>query len=132
MAVAVFVYVCIWLTHQSSRVMSMTCSQGMARQGCARVMPFRLLRELNVTQGEVSGKERTAEASGGRLRGCDPSAKERSQLQKGPRALAGHPAAQHCLRNGVATGFNKGLTARCKWRVIHKEPLMARTRSVSV
>lgn len=87
--------------------MSTTCLQATAPQGCARVMPFRLLRELDVTQGEVSGKGRTAEASGGRLRGCDPSAKERSQLQKGPRA------AQHCLLNGVAPGFNKGLTTRC-------------------
>lgn len=43
--VAVFVYVCIWFTHQNS------CPWP-ARGG----MPFRLLQKFNVTQSEVSGK----------------------------------------------------------------------------
>lgn len=99
-------------------------SSGEARQRRACVMPFRLLQELSVTQGEVSGKERTQEASGGRLRGGHRSAEERWQLHLRLRARV-TPEASALLVQWWAL-FNKCLTTRCKWCVIHKEPLMAR------
>lgn len=63
------------------------------RVGCA----FRLLQELSVTQGEVSGKERTPEVSASRLKGGRLSAKERWRLQSGPRALAGPPGGERTV-----------------------------------
>lgn len=58
--VDVFVYVCIWFTHQSSRVTSVTRPGARPRQRCACVLPFRLLQELSVADGEVSETERNS------------------------------------------------------------------------
>lgn len=60
----VFVYVCIWFTHQSSGVMSLTRWE--AHHGEATcVMAFRPLLESYDTLGKVSGWARTPEGSGG-------------------------------------------------------------------
>lgn len=79
-------------------------SGGPARQRRACVMPFRLLQELSVTQGEVSGKERRPEASGGGLRGGHLSAKQRWQLQSGLRALVGH-RGDECTVSATVSSF---------------------------
>lgn len=71
--VDVFVYVCIWFTHQSSRVTSVTRPGARPRQRCACVLPFRLLQELSVADG----------------RGVRDGAKQRKRLEV---RLRGGPA----------------------------------------
>lgn len=95
-----------------------------AWQRCACVLPFRLLQELSVADGEVSEMERTAEASGGRLRRALSPLGNGGNSSGGGRGLI-TPEESALLVQRWAV-FNKGLTTRCKWCVIHKEPLMAR------
>lgn len=103
----VFAYVCIWFTHQSSSVMSLTW-WGAQRGEATCVMCFRPLLESDVTRGEVSGWEwRPEESWGGGWGGGDCvrlwqqgeiSEKATSQPESGLSASTGHPG--QCVFNG--------------------------------
>lgn len=124
--VDVFVCVCIWFTHQSSCVTSMTCVG--ARPGNA----VRVWCLSAYCRSSVSLKVR-----------CQGRSEHRKRLEAvWEEAISPLSNNGNCSRgwgHWLVTAetsallvqrwavFNKGLTTRCKWRVIHKEPLMAHT-----
>lgn len=120
--VDVFVYVCIWFTHQSSCVTSMTCSGGNAVHVSGLSAYCRSSLSIKVRcQGRRKHRKRLEAVWKEAI--SPPRNDDNCSRGQGRRLVI--PEASALLVQWWAV-FNKALTTCCKWRVIHKKSLTAR------